>query len=248
MNRGRRSLDDADKMLSAASTNVGGRRATDLEVLLPSAIRFANGCCTERAFRTRRPETAPSSRFHSPGGIVISFSFDIEGNPSGSSRHHLRIRTWVTASNHRRITAPHTRTFNHGAALGPESDNGQLRQQEARSNPGVPAPAAGRRTCLSLRPLVARQLRCAPSPPPRHATAGASASTRPGSAPAPNPGVPTPAAGRRTCHLSRPLVARQLRCAPSPPPSTRHSPLPCGSGRQAVRFRAESKDNGRARA
>ena len=37
---------------------------------------------------------------------------------SGSSRHHLRIRTWVTASNHRRITAPHTRTFNHGAALG----------------------------------------------------------------------------------------------------------------------------------
>ena len=36
---------------------------------------------------------------------------------SGSSRHHLRIRTWVTASNHRRITAPHTRTFNHGAAL-----------------------------------------------------------------------------------------------------------------------------------
>ena len=37
--------------------------------------------------------------------------------PSGSSRHTLRIRTWVTASNHRRITAPHTRTFNHGAAL-----------------------------------------------------------------------------------------------------------------------------------
>ena len=34
----------------------------------------------------------------------------------------------------------------------------------------------------------------------------------------------------------------------SPSPSTRHSPLPCGSGRQAVRFRAESKDNGRARA
>ena len=34
-----------------------------------------------------------------------------------ASRHHLRIRTWVTASNNRRITAPHTRTFNHGAAL-----------------------------------------------------------------------------------------------------------------------------------
>ena len=29
--------------------------------------------------------------------------------------------TWVTASNHRRITAPHTRTFNHGAALVPGS-------------------------------------------------------------------------------------------------------------------------------
>ena len=33
------------------------------------------------------------------------------------SRHNLRPRTWVTARNHRRITAPHTRTFNHGAAL-----------------------------------------------------------------------------------------------------------------------------------
>ena len=41
------------------------------------------------------------------------------GHTSGSSRHHLRIRTWITASNHRRITAPHTRTFNHGAALAP---------------------------------------------------------------------------------------------------------------------------------
>ena len=36
---------------------------------------------------------------------------------SGPSRHNLRQRTWVTARNHRRITAPHTRTFNHGAAL-----------------------------------------------------------------------------------------------------------------------------------
>ena len=30
----------------------------------------------------------------------------------------LLTRTWVTARNHRRITAPQTRTFNHGAALG----------------------------------------------------------------------------------------------------------------------------------
>ena len=36
---------------------------------------------------------------------------------SGPSRHNLRPRTWATARNHRRITAPHTRTFNHGAAL-----------------------------------------------------------------------------------------------------------------------------------
>ena len=37
---------------------------------------------------------------------------------SGPSRHNLLTRTWVTARNHRRITAPQTRTFNHGAALG----------------------------------------------------------------------------------------------------------------------------------
>ena len=36
---------------------------------------------------------------------------------SGPPRHNIRTRTWVTARNHRRITAPHTRTFNHGAAL-----------------------------------------------------------------------------------------------------------------------------------
>ena len=38
--------------------------------------------------------------------------------PSGPSRHNLWTRTWVTARNHQRITAPQTRTFNHGAALG----------------------------------------------------------------------------------------------------------------------------------
>ena len=38
-----------------------------------------------------------------------------ERSPSVPSRHNLRPRTWVTARNHRRITAPHTRTFNHGA-------------------------------------------------------------------------------------------------------------------------------------
>ena len=36
---------------------------------------------------------------------------------SGPPRHNLRTRTWVAARNHRRITAPRTRTFNHGAAL-----------------------------------------------------------------------------------------------------------------------------------
>ena len=37
--------------------------------------------------------------------------------PSGPPRHNLRTRTWVAARNHRRITAPPTRTFNHGTAL-----------------------------------------------------------------------------------------------------------------------------------
>ena len=35
---------------------------------------------------------------------------------SDPSRHNLRTRTGVTARNHRRITAPHTRTFSHGEA------------------------------------------------------------------------------------------------------------------------------------
>ena len=52
-----------------------------------------------------------------PGWHGDGFGLYLDVRPSGSSRHHLRIRTWVTASNHRRITAPHTRTFNHGAAL-----------------------------------------------------------------------------------------------------------------------------------
>ena len=54
---------------------------------------------------------------------------------SGSSRHHLRIRTWVTASNHRRITAPHTRTFNHGAALGRGTDLLPDRRHRRRRRP-----------------------------------------------------------------------------------------------------------------
>ena len=45
--------------------------------------------------------------------------------PSVPSRHNLRPRTWVTARNHRRITAPHTRTFNHGAALGSPAKSGK---------------------------------------------------------------------------------------------------------------------------
>ena len=56
--------------------------------------------------------------------IGLSRSFTISRTVNRSavtsvpSRHNLRPRTWVTARNHRRITAPHTRTFNHGAALG----------------------------------------------------------------------------------------------------------------------------------
>ena len=56
-----------------------------------------------------RQRPAEALAYH---GLVQSYP-----ETSGSSRHHLRIRTWITASNHRRITAPHTRTFNHGAAL-----------------------------------------------------------------------------------------------------------------------------------
>ena len=65
----------------------------------------------------------------------------------------------------------------------------------------------------------------------------------------PNPGVP--ARPRRAAErvISPPsLVARQPSMCSVPSPSTRHSSLPCGSGRQVVRFWAESRDNGRARA
>ena len=57
----------------------------------------------------------------------------------------------------------------------------------------------------------------------------------------PNPGAPPGVSPLR------PFGRPPTRCAPSPSPSTRHFPsLPCGSGRQAVRFRAESRDDGRA--
>ena len=73
--------------------------------------------------RIGRPPSAPSKQpaerpppTHRPLTRVPD-QIRAEIQPSGSSRHTLRIRTSVTASNHRRITAPHTRTFNHGAAL-----------------------------------------------------------------------------------------------------------------------------------
>ena len=56
----------------------------------------------------------------------------------------------------------------------------------------------------------------------------------------------------QACQLPRRAVERVISPPPGrpptsmcsvPSPSTRHSPLPCGSGRQAVRFRAESIDN-----
>ena len=49
--------------------------------------------------------------------MITSSSSPTPQRPSGPPRHNLRTRTWVAARNHRRITAPHTRTFNHGAAL-----------------------------------------------------------------------------------------------------------------------------------
>ena len=62
--------------------------------------------------------------------------------PSGPPRHNLRTRTWVAARNHRRITAPHTRTFNHGAALG-VCAAGDLRHATGRQ-PHDPSPVSGR--------------------------------------------------------------------------------------------------------
>ena len=52
--------------------------------------------------------------------------------------------------------------------------------------------------------------------------------------------LPAPAAGRRTYHLSTPWSPANFDVL-RPLPPTRHSPFPCGFGRQAVRFRAESK-------
>ena len=66
---------------------------------------------------------------------------------SGPSRHNLRTRTWVTARNHRRITAPHTRTFNHGAALGVGQPPDPLHQSaDPGADPGVEQPCEHAKT------------------------------------------------------------------------------------------------------
>ena len=69
----------------------------------------------EEGRRTEQTITSPTKDFSLQVAGAANRSRTMP--TSGSSRHHLRIRTWVTASNHRRITAPHTRTFSHGAAL-----------------------------------------------------------------------------------------------------------------------------------
>ena len=84
---------------------------------------------------------------------------------SGPSRHNLLIRTWVTARNHRRITAPHTRTFNHGAALAGCGRTARLSAHRMapvlstpkRSRSPVRSTAAGRRrSCARSRAILRR--------------------------------------------------------------------------------------------
>ena len=71
----------------------------------------------------RRPSRLSNSRMarsRRPLGRVSSTAASTRctsSSASGPSRHNLLTRTWLTARNHRRITAPQTRTFNHGAAL-----------------------------------------------------------------------------------------------------------------------------------
>ena len=70
---------------------------------------------------------------------------------SGPPRHNLRTRTWVAARNHRRITAPRTRTFNHGAALG-AACNGVVSQcwpeGDVRGHPAHRSPASAPEAAL----------------------------------------------------------------------------------------------------
>ena len=75
-----------------------------------AATAQAACCLTREADRPSRP----ACRWQWPPAAAADSS---SKRTSGPSRHNLRPRTWVTARNHRGITAPHTRTFNHGAAL-----------------------------------------------------------------------------------------------------------------------------------
>ena len=56
-------------------------------------------------------------RNHPLNEYVACSQNEITEQTSGPPRHNIRTRTGVAARNHRRITAPRTRTFNHGAAL-----------------------------------------------------------------------------------------------------------------------------------
>ena len=81
-----------------------------------TAVSSREGSCTTSTrWSTRKSSTAwPAG----PGDFLMPTTPPTRsGGTSGPSRHNLRTRTWVTARNHRRITAPHTRTFNHGTAL-----------------------------------------------------------------------------------------------------------------------------------
>ena len=84
----------------------------------PAALTFING--------TALAVGGGLARLARPDGRVGSFAWRETSTaqaPSGASRHNLRTRTWVTARNRRRITAPHTRTFSHGEALAEQADD-----------------------------------------------------------------------------------------------------------------------------
>ena len=171
-----------------------------------------------------------------PGQADVNRPADVESEPAGDFAGWVRQINAAVAAAER--AADEAEQAAAGSAAGSRARRRASTPRDAcrrrssasrtsRSGPGAPA---------SSRPRAAV----------RPGRSCASASTRPGSAPAPpaarssrraesspqgpitasyvnkearsNPGVPAPAAGRRTCHLSTPLVARQLRCAPSPPP------------------------------
>ena len=136
--------------------------------------------------------------------------------------------------------------------------------RSARRGRRPPAPGRARRRRLAARTssgtgstATRTSSSCCLRPPPRAAAEATRVrATSSSERTAGSTGQVRPPPGRVNVVMKTQSAAREksLRTPGRPPtsmcsvpsPSTRHSPLPCGSSRQAVRFRAESKDNGRA--